>query len=59
MEHVMGLEIASKPASVGGFSKSMQEFESIREFITSSTVTTLIDIPFTLFLLLAIFISRF
>lgn len=54
MEHVLGLEIASKPASVGGFTKSMQEFESIREFITSSTTTTLIDMPFTILLLLAI-----
>ncbi len=54
MEHVLGLEIAAKPASVGSFAKSMQEFESIREFITSSTTTTLIDIPFTVLLLLAI-----
>ena len=54
MEHVLGLEIASKPASVGGFTRSMQEFESIREFITSSTTTALIDMPFTILLLLAI-----
>ncbi len=56
MEHVLGLDMAARPASVGSFAKNMQEFESIREFITSSTISTLIDIPFTLLLLAVIFL---
>ena len=56
MEHVLGLKMAFKPNSIGSFSKNMQEFESIREFITSTTVITLIDIPFAFILLTGIMI---
>ena len=53
-EKVMGLSMASRPQSVGSFSRNIQEFESIRDFITSSTITALVDLPFTLVILLAI-----
>ena len=53
-EKVMGLSMASRPQSVGSFSRNIQEFESIRDFITSSTVTAVVDLPFTLVILLAI-----
>ncbi|OED49116.1 ABC transporter [Endozoicomonas sp. (ex Bugula neritina AB1)] len=55
MERVLGLNMASRPASVGSFAKNLQDFESIREFITSSTVTALVDLPFTCIILLVIF----
>ncbi|MTI15317.1 type I secretion system permease/ATPase [Sansalvadorimonas verongulae] len=53
-EKVMGLSMASRPQSVGSFSRNIQEFESIRDFITSSTVTALVDLPFTILILLVI-----
>ncbi|SMA45866.1 Toxin RTX-I translocation ATP-binding protein [Parendozoicomonas haliclonae] len=53
-ERVMGLSMASRPQSVGSFSRNIQEFESIRDFITSSTITALVDLPFTIIILLAI-----
>ena len=53
-EKVMGLSMASRPQSVGSFSRNIQEFESIRDFITSSTIVALIDLPFTLIILLVI-----
>ncbi len=53
-EKVMGLSMASRPQSVGSFSRNIQDFESIRDFITSSTVTALVDLPFTILILLAI-----
>ncbi len=56
MERVMGLSMSVRPASVGSFAKNLQEFESIREFITSSTVTALVDLPFTVIILFVIFI---
>jgi len=45
-EKVMGIKMASRPNSVGSFANNMQEFESFREFFTSTTITTLIDLPF-------------
>lgn len=44
-EKVMSLRMASRPRSVGAFARHLQEFDTVREFITSATVTALIDIP--------------
>lgn len=49
----MGLKMANRPGSVGAFSNTVQGFEFFRDFITSSTVTILIDLPFV-FLYIAI-----
>jgi ATP-binding cassette subfamily C protein LapB len=45
--------MAARPNSVGNFANSMQEFESFRDFFTSATLATLIDLPFT-FLFIAV-----
>ncbi|NQY25984.1 MAG: type I secretion system permease/ATPase [Piscirickettsiaceae bacterium] len=45
-EKVMGVKMASRSNSVGSFANSLHEFESFREFFTSATLTTLIDLPF-------------
>ena len=45
-EKVMGVKMAARSNSVGSFANSMHEFESFREFFTSATLTTLIDLPF-------------
>lgn len=52
-EQVLGIKMASRPGSVGAFVNTVQGFEIFRDFITSSTVTVLVDIPFT-FIFLAI-----
>ncbi len=53
-EKTIGLDMSHRPASVGAFSKQIQEFESIRDFITSATVSALLDVPFSLLFLLVI-----
>src|SRR5690606_35867539 len=35
-----------RPASAGVMASHMREFESLRDFFTSATMTTLIDLPF-------------
>ena len=48
MERVLGLKMEAKPPSVGAFASTMRSFETVRDFIASATVSTLIDIPFAL-----------
>jgi ATP-binding cassette subfamily C protein LapB len=52
-EKVMAVKMAARSNSVGSFANSMQEFESFRDFFTSATMTTLIDLPFA-FLFIAV-----
>ena len=48
MEKVLGLRLEHRPESVGSFAQNLRGFEQVRDFIASSTVTALIDLPFTL-----------
>ncbi len=48
LEKVLGLKLASRPAATGSFMNNLAEFDSIRSFITSATVLTLVDLPFVL-----------
>lgn len=53
---VLGIRMESKPASVGAFARHLQEFESIREFFTSATISSLIDLPFAILFLTLIWL---
>lgn len=55
MERVLGMRLEQRPASVGSYATNIQSFESVRSFIGSMTVLTLVDIPF--FLLFALIIG--
>ena len=48
MEQVLGIRLEQRPNSVGSFANNLRSFETVRDFITSATITTLIDIPFGL-----------
>ncbi len=52
MERVLGMRMEERPASVGSFAANLRSFESVRDFITSATVTALIDLPFAVIFLL-------
>lgn len=53
-EQVMGMKLAARPASVGVLTSNMREFETIRDFFTSATLVTLIDLPFAVLFLIVI-----
>ncbi|MCU7850106.1 MAG: type I secretion system permease/ATPase [Candidatus Thiodiazotropha sp. (ex Lucinoma kastoroae)] len=55
-EHVLGIKMSARPPSVGAFANNLREFESIRDFITSATVVTLVDLPFVVLFLLVIWL---
>ena len=48
MQQVLGLRMENKPTSVGSFASNLRSFEGVRDFITSATITTMIDMPFGL-----------
>lgn len=54
-EKSLGIRMDARPQSVGSFASNIHEFESFREFITSATITALVDLPFVVFFLVVIF----
>ncbi|MCK5647379.1 MAG: type I secretion system permease/ATPase [Gammaproteobacteria bacterium] len=53
-EKVMSLKMEVMPESVGAFSSNLREFDSVRNFLTSVTMTTFIDLPFFVLFLITI-----
>lgn len=53
-ERVLNTRLSAKPQSLGAFSTQIREFESVREFFTSSSAAAISDLPFVLIFLLLI-----
>lgn len=53
-EHVLGVRMAGRTASAGAFANHLREFETLRDFFTSSTLAALIDLPFALLFMLVV-----
>ncbi len=53
-QQMMGMTMAARPSSAGVMASHMREFESLRDFFTSATMTVLIDLPFVLLFILII-----
>ncbi len=45
-EQVLNIQVKARPASSGAFANHLREFEALRDFFTSATVTALVDLPF-------------
>lgn len=54
-QQIMGIRMDKRPKSVGSLNNTVQSFEVFRDFITSSTMTALVDLPFTLIFILVIY----
>lgn len=54
MERVLGTRLEHRPLSAGSFASNLRSFETVRDFITSTTVTALIDLPFAIVFLVVI-----
>ncbi|PPD04392.1 MAG: type I secretion system permease/ATPase [Methylobacter sp.] len=53
-EKVLNIKMSVRPVSTGVFANNLQEFEAFRDFLTSATLTAIIDLPFLiLFLVIA------
>lgn len=53
-EQMVDMEIAARKGPTGSMANSLREFESLRDFMTSATMTTFIDIPFSILFLFVI-----
>lgn len=54
-DQVLNMQLASRPASSGVFANMLREFDSVRDFFTSATITILVDLPFSLFFLMVVY----
>jgi ATP-binding cassette subfamily C protein LapB len=54
-DQVLNMKLAGRPKSSGQFANMLRDFDSVREFFTSATVTGLVDLPFSLFFLFIIY----
>lgn len=46
MQHLLALRLDAKPDSTGSLANNLREFESLRDFFGSTTLMTLVDLPF-------------
>jgi len=54
LQKILGAKYSEHPQSVGAFVSHLREFETVRNFITSSTITAFVDLPFVLLFLIVI-----
>lgn len=55
-DHLLKIQMKARRGSVGSVSATMREFETLRDFFTSATMVALVDLPFVLIFLGAIFL---
>lgn len=54
-EQIMGIQMHARAPSVGAFSHNIQSFKSLRNFITSTNINVLVDMPFVFIYLWVIY----
>ncbi len=54
-EKVVDLKMSAHPDSVGSFANNLKNFESVRSFFTTATMSAVIDLPFAIIFLLVIY----
>lgn len=55
-DHMIETEMGARKGSVGAVSATLREFESLRDFFTSATMVALVDLPFVVIFIGAIFL---
>lgn len=53
---VIGISLEKKAPSVGGMARQLGEFDSVRDFLSSATITALVDLPFSILFVFIIYL---
>src|SRR5215470_11751241 len=53
-EQILSVRMAAGPTSAGAFASNIREFETLRDFFTSASMSAVVDLPFLLFFLVVI-----
>lgn len=54
-DKILNLKMTHRPKSVGAFANNIKDFELIKNFFSSSTMAVLVDLPFAVLFLIAIY----
>ncbi len=55
-DQLMDMKLSARPKSSGAFASMLRDFDSVKEFFTSSILTAFVDLPFSLIFLAFIFL---
>lgn len=55
-DHLLDMQLRSRKGSAGAFASMLREFETLRDFFTSASLATLIDLPFLVLFIAVIFL---
>ena len=55
-DQVINMKLSGRPKSAGAFANMLRDFDSVRDFSTSATMTGLIDLPFAILFILVIWL---
>ncbi len=55
MSHILSIRLDHKPESTGALVNNVREFDSLREFFSSTTLLALVDLPFLILFIVIIF----
>jgi len=52
----IGIPLEKRSSSIGGMARQLGEFDSIRDFLSSATITALVDLPFSILFIFIIWL---
>ena len=55
-DQLLDMKLSGRPSSSGAFASMLREFDSVREFMNSATMTAMVDLPFCFLFLFVIFV---
>ncbi len=54
-DKILNIKLEHKPKSIGAFANNIKDFELLKNFFSSTTMSVLVDLPFAILFLIAIF----